>query len=87
MLIPLTFLLRMALGTPFDEEEAERTFTYYLRKNYMGYVPMTIWDFMRSIRHLEDSPSKFIDTVPTITPPVVTETMREVVKYGIKRYH
>ena len=44
MFSPLTLAIRLFLTNPFDEEDLEKTWTYYMRRLWLGYVPMVMWD-------------------------------------------
>ena len=81
MFMPLNIAARLMMVGYWDEDEAERAFTYYLRRTMLGYAHMAMWDFFLAMIALgNDKPKKAIEKFPFPAPPAVTRLGREAGK-------
>ena len=79
-MMPMIVLLRLAMPSPWDEEEAERTITYYMRRTMLGYVPMTLWDILMIPFVSQSSGEAAWKKVPLFLPPGIQTPTKYLLK-------
>ena len=85
MFMPLNIFSRLLMVGYWDEEEAERAFTYYLRRTMLGYVPMAIWDFFLMLAYgTTGNPDKAIEKAPIPLYPSIVRGAKQFGKQFVK---
>lgn len=84
MMIPVAFGLTAFLSDD-EEEDAERLLTSYLRRTYIGYAPMMLWDqvvflyylMLNNVSGMSRQVSNTVRALPggSVASPIVRETM------------
>ena len=75
MFSPLSIALRLLYTNPFEEEDAEETMTYFLRRTMLGYLPMMGWDFTMALLHAANEDRKLAVRKFPIVGPIVPVKM------------
>ncbi len=74
MFMPLNIFGSLFIQGYWDDDEAERALTYYLRRTMLGYVPMSMWDFFISMLYATNgNPTDAVRKAPIPAPPSVTK--------------
>ena len=82
LFMPLTMAIKITLANGLDEEEIERDWTYYMRRTFLGYVPMMALDTILTLWYLgAGEEEKAFDKLPIPAPPSAVNTVKEIIHY------
>ena len=85
LLSPIALGLNLFMPNPFDEDEIERTSNYYLRRTFLGYVPILFFDALWTIYYMANEDKRaMISKIPMPLPPVMSRSVKELVYYFLK---
>ena len=81
MLSPLSLFINLLLPNPFDDDEIERNITYYLRRTFMGYVPMVTWDAAVALAYaLSENWRQVLRKTPVPIAPGLSRMVKEIIE-------